>query len=143
MPTQVGWLIENCVIYSRSTGVIDETLINHHADCLVEMLNNGESSNVHIIIDSLRLVKFRIDIVKLNQQTQRYLKHPRVVSNTDVTRNVKNQMLGNVVSDMAGVKWAHCQTLAQALQFIQKQDDTLPPLSIDLFDNFKALKAFD
>ncbi len=143
MPTQVGWLIENRVLYSQSTGAIDMDLVIQHADFLVELLSNGQTTDIHLIIDSLKLTKFRVDIVKLNGQTKRYLEHPRLKCNIDVTRNVKNQMLGNVVSDMAGVRWAHYETLEAALNFLNDFDETLPPLDTNLLTTFKPLKEID
>lgn len=143
MVIKIGWLIEDRIIYSQSTDMIDVDSITKQADFLAELLNDGKTSDVYIIFDSLQLNKFRVNIVNLKEQTQRYLAHPRLKCNVDVTRNIKNQMLGNVVSDMAGIRWTHCQTLDCALQYLQELDDTLLDLNTALFTTFKPLKEID
>lgn len=143
MSIKVGWLLTDRVIYSQSIGALDIDAIEEHADGVLELLNNDKTTDVYIIIDTLKITKFRVNVVTLNELTKRYLTHPRLKCSIDVTRHIKNQMLGNVVSDMAGIQWSHVETLEAGLQYLNTFDETLPPLEMTLFTAFQPLKEID
>jgi len=141
MPTKIGWLVENRVIYSQSWNVLDTPMLEAHADFILELLEQEQDTSVYLVIDTLKLVKFKTDIVKLKAQTQRYLTHPRLIWNIDVTRHVKNQMLGNVVSNIAGIKWKTCDNLIVALSHLNEIDESLPALDTTCLTTFEPLKV--
>lgn len=143
MPTHVGWLLPNRILYSQSIGVIDEPIVMAHADYLLELLNDGNQNTVYLIFDTLQTTQFKVNLATLKQSTSRYLSHPRVVYSIDVTTHVKNQMLGNVVSSLAKVQWIHLQTLDAALTHFSGLDETLGTLTVELFEQFVPSRTID
>ena len=143
MPAELGWLVEERILYSRSWGDIDIFLVKRHADCVLEYLNSGYSTPVHFIIDSLDIDSFDVELQKLNLQSRRYLTHRRLVTSIDVTHNIKNQVLGHVVSGVAKVNWTNVRQLEDALDYIMLMDDHLQDLDLSLFESFVPKKIVE
>jgi len=136
MPVEVGWLRAECILYSRSWGDVDLDLVQRHADCILAFLNSGHTSPVYLILDTLAVDSFDVELRKLNLQTRRYLSHKRLVCSIDVTESTKNQVIGHVVSGIARVHWTYVASLEGALQYLMLLDDNIGDLNMSLFDDF-------
>lgn len=143
MPAEIGWLVEERILYSRSWGDIDIYIVQRHADCILEFLNSIYSTPVYLILDSLAVDAFDVELQKLNLQARRYLGHRRLACSIDVTQNTKNQVLGHVVAGVAGVNWTYVTTLDEALQYIMLMDDSFKDLDMRLFDDYTPQKTVD
>lgn len=138
MPTKVGWLIPDRVIYSQSIGSIDEYIVKEHAAYLLDLLNASNQEDVYLIFDTLHTTSFKVNLAVLNQATSLYLNHPSVVHSIDITRHIKNQMLGNVIASLAEIKWRHFQTLEDGLSYLSECDESLDTLDISSIQQFLA-----
>lgn len=143
MPVEVGWLITERILYSRSWDDVDLDLVQRHADCILDFLNSGHTTLVYLIIDSLAVTSFDVELQKLNLQSRRYLTHKRLVCSIDVTESTKNQVIGHVVSGIAGVHWKYVATLDEALQYIILLDNNFDDLDTSLFDNHIPEKTIE
>lgn len=143
MPADIGWLVAERVLYSRSWGIIDINTVESHADFLITLLDSGDTPNVYLLIDTLDVTQFDVGLKILNRQVHRYLTHKRLICNIDITQNTKNQMLGHVVSDIAKIQWTNVRTLEQAIDYVSSLDTTLATLDVSLFDIFTPLETFE
>ena len=139
MPSELGWFVDGRVLYVRAWGQITLKTIESESDLIVEALDtDGQEPAVHLMFDSLKLEKFNFPLTTVYSITQKFRTHPLVGWSIDITANSSNQVAGKTMSGIVRTQWRHTSSREEALQVLQWLDETLPPLSMDLFDHIEC-----
>ncbi|MGB1285754.1 MAG: hypothetical protein ACPG7F_04395 [Aggregatilineales bacterium] len=140
MSTQIGWLIENKVVYVKISGILTRTMLESNANFLVKLLDATSSdTHIHAIIDSLAVEKYDVPTTALNEISKAFLQHPRLLSTTDVTHSTSTQTTGRIVNMFARNRWKSFRIMPQALSYLNKTYPGLESLDESVLASFKPL----
>jgi hypothetical protein len=132
MPYQARWLIEHRIFYTQVTG--EFTLEDEHiiAGLLLHGLNQTEQST-YVIADMLAVTQFPINPRQI-LDASRWLRHSKLGWIIHIADHRVLTMLARIVTNLTSAHYQQCQTLADALDFIEALEPALA-------EQMKALKS--
>jgi hypothetical protein len=120
MPYQIGWMIENDVIYSKVWDKISEEELRAMLQDATKLVESSSSNLVHIINDSTDLN----EMIPLHKQIKVYKDfkpHPNSGWTLMVGQNnAFKQFVSTIASHVLGVRTRTFDTLDQAMDHLQK-----------------------
>lgn len=139
MGYQLLWLIQDRVIYIRQFGVINRDELIRYLDESMVMRDEanarlGEGGPlVHTITDARAVEKNELQLSDL-QTMLHSLRAQRVGWSIYVNESKIVRFLASVAHQMVGVRHSMCSSMEDALAFLNKVDETLPPLTMAQVD---------
>ena len=124
MSYQVKWLLENRIVYVINTGVgTAEDVVNsmHEAIAMME----GVPPPVHIIIDGQTKTN-DISLGDLLTIMRKTPSSPNIGWAVYVSESKMNRFFGSMASQIAKAQTKAFITLPEAIEFLQRVDQTLP-----------------
>ncbi|MBK8026718.1 MAG: hypothetical protein IPK19_36375 [Chloroflexi bacterium] len=138
-------LIPALVLYVRQYDVLTRDELVKYLDESMAMrdeanLRNGEGGPlVHTITDARHMIKHEVQLNDM-QTMLRSLRNQRVGWSLYVSSSKVTRFLVSVAHQIVGVRHYICATMDEALLFINRIDDSLPPLKVEQVDALIAQK---
>jgi len=124
MPFEIGWSIENRVIYERVYGDLDFESTVAVAEQGSRLLGEGVTP-VHMVIEMTDLKSFPTNVSKIHTVTQ-FMRSPSLGWVVIIGSGSLATFFINVIRQIIKFPVVHQPSLDQALAFLREQDATLP-----------------
>jgi len=124
----IDWLIEKHVIISTATIWDAESLADHIID-VNEMVNQSDLPLVHTVWDFQNLEKYPTNLNDIRKAVKPLFTNDRLGWVITVMQNQMIAFLSQAATSMYSVRYRNFKTMEDALEFLQGQDQTLPPLT--------------
>jgi hypothetical protein len=137
MSEQVRWMIEGRVISISYEGFVSLDTVKANAAAMIEKMNTeGQPPFVHniSIMKDVSLDRSAMNLVEVNRVIRTLMSHPSLGWIVTVGPNINPmvQAFGRIITQVAGVRYRHCASVEEALQFLNEQDSTLVGLPVNV-----------
>ncbi len=137
MPYELHWLVEKRVTYARFHGVITIDVLAQYVEDQNALVAEG-TPLVHSINDTLAVEKIDFNLRSL-QVFSKTLKQPEGVGwHLDVSPKGLRRFLSSLALQFSGTRFRQFDTIEEAVEFIQENDPTLPPIDLSLITGSAA-----
>jgi hypothetical protein len=134
MPYQVSWLVDKRIIYFQTSGVVSIDEVKAANKQIMVMLGEG-TPFMHLITDSSEVEKIQVSLTDLASVFRNMPSSPGLGWSIYVSPKMVDRFLANVTTQMTNSRHREFPTLAEAIAFLQKMDETLPPIPIPTKEN--------
>jgi hypothetical protein len=128
MPSELRWIVEGRVLYSRYYGVVTMDTMRNGADSFVNFLDNADVPKVHVIYDNTQQTKGPTNIMQIRQVSKPVFEHPKIGWNVVITPHPLNKFLTSMLMQAYKVQWRAVNSYQEAVEFLQGLEHDLPPL---------------
>lgn len=125
---EVGWLLENRIVFTRSVGKTVAEEMKAFDATLVTYLD-GQDQPIHIVTDSRQAVGAppMTDVLKLQ-----YLKHENLGWSVVIGKsNMAQKLLGSTVGPMLKLRYLFVEDPTRALEVLRSADPSLPDMDME------------
>lgn len=130
MAYQIDWLVQDRVIYAKVWA--EQTLeeIQESNEAVLQYLNAG-TPLIHIILDDSGLEKTPVNLAQLKGATQ-FLRHESLGWGITIGKTSgTTKFLTGMLASLFGIRYRRCETLEEALEFLQQRDTTVNWTDVD------------
>jgi hypothetical protein len=130
MPFEIGWCVENRVIYERVSGDVDFEATASAANHVSTLLNAGIAP-VHLVIEMSELKSFPTNVSKIHTVTQ-FMRSPALGWVVVIGSSSLATFFINVIRQIIKFPVVHQPSLDQGLAFLREQDASLPGAEVKI-----------
>lgn len=139
MPCAVTWLVPNRIMLSVYHGVVNGPEMLDYIATSMQMRDEANQQNgplgdlVHTITDARLLKKTDLKLKDV-QSVLRSLRMQKVGWSVYVSPSQIDRFTVSIAHQMVGVRHYICPKMEDALQFLQTNDDRMPPVTLEQVD---------
>lgn len=125
MGSELRWIQEGHVLFSRYYGVVTMDTMRAGASAFVEFLDKTEFPQVHVVYDNTQQTKGPTNLVEIRRVSKPVFEHPKIGWNIVVTPNPLNKFLTSMLMQAYNVHWRAVNSYEEAMKVLQKIDPSL------------------
>ncbi len=125
----IQWIVPHRVLYVAVAG--DQTLAELRGliELEIDTIEAEGDPPVHLIVNNTQLGEIQGSRRDSMETLNRVIKHPQVGWLIFVHQiSTFRQLIGAIILRIARISWHNCRTIREALDFLNKQDASLPDL---------------
>ena len=131
MGSELRWIREGQVLYSRYYGVVTMETMRAGAEAFVNFLDGADASKIHVVYDNTQQTKGPTNVMEIRRVSKPVFEHPKIGWNLVITPNPLNKFLTSMLMQAYNVRWRTVNSYAEAMAVLQQIDTDLPVLSIE------------
>ncbi|MGB7340044.1 MAG: hypothetical protein WBC91_14205 [Phototrophicaceae bacterium] len=127
MTIKVKWLIENHVMLSQFSEMIDSEQIIRYLDKSMAMRDEANEANgkngvlIHTITDTNGVTRQNLDLKTL-RQIMKSLRQQRVGWSLQVSTNAMDRFMSSMAHQFGGIRYQSFTTMDEAIDFLRKNE---------------------
>lgn len=129
MPAEVGWLLQDRVIFQFYSGEVNKESVAQSCQYTAELMTGAAGAErVHLIAVAGLLREVKASPMEIKYVSGPVLSHPRLGWVVVVLHQPRIHLIAQVVFRVFSVRWRIYPDQQAALAFLQSADPGLPPL---------------
>lgn len=135
MGSELRWIHEGKVLYSRYYGVVTLDTMRAGANAFVEFMDATDASQVHVIYDNTQQTKGPTNVVEIRRVSRPVFEHPKIGWNVVITPHPLNKFLTSMLMQAYKVHWRAVNSYEEGIAMLQGIEPglvlpTQPPLTV-------------